>query len=405
MGIANKNSSTRGFSLIELLISMAVGLIVVGAAVQLYSSAMDATWVVKQRAETQQDLRAAEDMLLRDVSLAGAGLTGVTGENIPLPYTLGTPKIGCSAGPVCTPNALSYPCIVNATCSSSNPPVLYPIMPGYQKGITPPGGVVATDAITIVYTDTNFPLQCYSGAATVNPITFNATGNQLTFMAPPVTTACSTSYPPALNNPINGLQPGDIVMIGPSGTLTVVGEVTSVSPANPSNTAATPCSGSPCSGGSTYTVNFANGDTLNLNQAGDANDLTTIKGASAGVPITRIFVITYYLANRTDAGGQTTTILYRQVNGQPAVPLVDNIANLQFTYDTYDSDGDLLNATGDGGESSSISPNLIRKVNLAHFTIHSQLYGVRGGYMTKGFQSFDVQTSMSTRNMSYNNRY
>lgn len=405
------NSSIRGFSLVELLISMIVGLVVIGAAVQLYSSAMDATWVIQQRTEAQQDLRAAEDMLLKDISLAGAGLNGVTGENVPLPYTLGTPAIGCSAGPVCTPNALSYPCI-NGACSASNPPVLYPIMPGYQRGITPPGGVVKSDVITVVYSDTNLPLQCYSGGNdskgnSVNPIVFNATGNQLTFMAPPATTTCSTTYPPALNNPTNGLQPGDLVMIGPSGTLTVIGEVTAVSPANPNNTAPTPCSGSPCTGGSVYTVNFANGDTLNLNQAGNTNDLTAISGAGPGVPITRIYVITYYLANRTDAGGNTTTVLYRQVNGQAAVPLVDNVANLQFTYDTYDSDGNLLNATGDGGESltPAISPNLIRKVNLAHFTIHGQVYGASGSYMPKGYQSFDVQTSMSTRNMSYNNRY
>jgi hypothetical protein len=194
-------------------------------------------------------------------------------------------------------------------------------------------------------------------------------------------------------------------MIGPSGNVTVIGEVTSVSPSNLSNTPATPCTGNPCTGGSTYTVTFANGDTLNLNQAGATNDLTNISGAAAGVPITRLLVVTYYLANRTDAAGNVTTILYRQVNGQAAVPLVDNIANLQFTYDTYDTSGNLLNATGDGGESGGISPNLIRKVNLAHFTIHSQLCGVRGGYMARGYQSFDVQTSMSTRNMSYNNRY
>jgi prepilin-type N-terminal cleavage/methylation domain-containing protein len=402
----SKTNSSRGFSLLELLIAMAAGLIVVGGAVQLYSSAMDATWVIKQRAEMQQDLRSAEDLMLKDISLAGAGLAGVvTGENVPLPYTAGTPKIGCSAGPACTPNALSYPCINGASCSNSNPPVLYPIMPGYAKGITPPGGAVVSDVITVVYSDTNFPLQCYSGSS--NPITFNATGNQLTFMAPPNPTTCATNYPPALNNPINGLEPGDIVMIGPSGNVTVIGEVTAVSPSNLTNTPATPCSGSPCTGGSTYTVTFSNGDTLNLNQSGAVNDLTNISGAAAGVPITRLFVVTYYLANRTDAAGNVTTILYRQVNGQAAVPLVDNIANLQFTYDTYNTDGTLLNATGDGGESLSpaISPNLIRKVNLAHFTIHSQLYGVRGGYMAKGYSSFDVQTSISTRNMSYNNRY
>jgi hypothetical protein len=146
-----------------------------------------------------------------------------------------------------------------------------------------------------------------------------------------------------------------------------------------------------------------------MNQAGQLNDLTTQfafpvgGGQLANLVANRIYVITYYLKNQTDASGYTTTILYRQVNGQPAVPLVDNIANMQFTYDTYDAAGALLSGTqvpaGD-------SPNLIRKVNIAHLTIHGQIYGTKSSLMaTQGFQSFDVQTSISTRNMSYNQRY
>lgn len=401
--------SSRGFSLIEMLVALGVGLIILGAAVQLYSSAISATFVVQQRAEMQQDLRAAEDMLLKDISLAGAGLTGITGESVPLPVSLGAPTIGCSAGPVCPPNgALTYPCIGGA-CSTSFPPTLYPIMPGYKKGITPPGSSTPSDVITIVYADTSLALSCYSQAS--DPIVFTNSGTTLTFQAPPNPPNCTLpaglAYPQALNNTVNGLKAGDLVMVGPdaSKSLLGIGEVTSISPANPTNTPPTPCTGSPCAGGSTYTVNFANGDTLNLNQSGAANDLTATAASTAGVPVTRIFVITYYLKNWTDAAGNVTTILYRQVNGQPAVPLVDNIANMQFTYDTFNTSGTLLNASGDGGESAGIAPNLIRKVNLAHLTIHGQVYGVRGAYMPQGYQSFDVQTSISTRDMSFNKRY
>jgi hypothetical protein len=280
-------------------------------------------------------------------------------------------------------------------------------MPGYKRGIKPPGSTTPSDVITVVYTDASFPLNCYSGSD--NPISFNGTGNVLTFMAPRTTPPCvlppGVNYPPALNNPVNGLQAGDLVLLGPWGAASAIGEVTSVSPGNPGNSPATPCTGSPCAGGSKYTVTFADSDTLNINQSGQTNDLTALAGAGAGVAINRIFVITYYLANWVDAAGNTTTILYRQVNGHPAVPLVDNIASLQFTYDTYDSDGNLLNATGDGGEATGTSPSLIRKVNLAHLTIHSQVYGTGSGYKAKGYQSFDVQTSISTRNMSFNNRY
>ncbi|HKW19442.1 MAG TPA: prepilin-type N-terminal cleavage/methylation domain-containing protein [Terriglobales bacterium] len=402
-------TSSGGFSLLELLIALVVGLIVIGAAVQLYSSAMDATWVVQQRSEMQQDLRAAENMILKDLSLAGSGLNGVNSESVPLPVTSGTPLFGCTTASPCSP-AFTYPCIGGA-CSVANPPTLFPIMPGYQKGITPPGAGTKTDIITVVYSDTNLALNCYSG--TLNPITFNVTGNVLTFQAPPnpPPTSCvmpaGQTYPIPLNDPVSGLKAGDLVMVGPSknGGLLGIGEITAVSPAGVVGAVPTPCTGSPCTGGSTYTITFADNDPLKLNQAGKQNDLTATSASTAGVPVTRIFVITYYLGNWTDAAGNITTVLYRQVNGQPAVPLVDNIANMQFTYDTYAADGTLLNASGDGGEAGGTSPSLIRKVNLAHLTIRSQLYGARGGYMNKGYQSFDVQTSISARNLSYNNRY
>jgi prepilin-type N-terminal cleavage/methylation domain-containing protein len=408
------NRSSRGFSLIELMVALALGLLITGAAVKLYSTGVDATWVVQQRAEMQQDLRAAEDMLLKDISLAGAGLTSIPGESVKLPF--GTiPIYGCSAGPVCPPNgALQYPCIGGA-CGAKFPPTLYPIMPGFQRGINPPGSAIPSDIITVVYSDTTLALNCYSGpaggpSAANNAISFNATGNVLTFTAPvnPPPASCilppGLAFPQALNNTVNGLQPGDLILVGPNslGT-TYIGEVTNVAPPNAGNAPAAP--------GSAYTITFANGDTLNINQAGSVNDLTNFApaggGQVGGLVATRIFVITYFLKNFVDGAGNVTTILYRQVNGQQATPLVDNIANLQFTYDTYDNSGNLLNATGDGGEACcNISPNLIRKVNIAHLTIHGQLYGTKSSLMaTQGFQSFDVQTSISARNMSYTNRY
>jgi prepilin-type N-terminal cleavage/methylation domain-containing protein len=405
-----RKCSNCGFSLIELMLAMALGVLITAAAVKLYSYGMDATWVIQQRAEMQQDLRAAEDMMLKDISLAGAGLTSISGESVPLPSALGSPIYGCSAGPVCPPNgSVNYPSIGGGS------PTLYPIMPGYQLGMTPAGSTTKSDLITVVYTDTNLALNCYSGSAAAaggataanNAITFNATGNVLTFTAPvsPPPSSCvmpsTITYPQALNNTVNGLQVGDLILVGPNTSgVAYVGEVTSV-PA-PSGAAATP--------GSEYAIGFANGDTLNMNQAGEPDDLTNLAPAGGGqvanLQANRIFVITYYLKNFTDAAGNTTVILYRQVNGQAAVPLVDNIANMQFTYDTYNADGTLLNQTGDGGESIGVSPNLIRKVNLAHLTIHGQLYGTKSSLMaTQGFQSFDVQTSISARNVSFNNRY
>lgn len=388
----------RGFTLLEMMISLGLGAMVTAAAVTLFSQGMDATWVTSQKAEMQQDLRAAENLLLKDISLAGSGLTNINGEDVPLPSALGSPTYGCSTAG-CPPNgSVKYPC-VGAPCS----PTLYPIMPGFALGIKPPGSNTTTDLITVVYTDSNLAMNCYLTAS------FNATGNVITFTAPTaaqVSTCVLPSglaYPQALNNSVNGLTPGDLILVG-IGSNYAVGEVTAISgPA-----------GNPVAGSSQYVVTFSNGDTLNMNQSGAANDLTLLSpkpgtgGTVTDMQANRLLVITYYLKNIPDPTGATTgtNILYRQINGQPAVPLVDNIANMQFTYDTYNTDGTLLNATGDGGESLGISPNEIRKVNILHLTIHSQLSGARSSLMaTQGYQSFDVQTSISARNLSFSNRY
>jgi hypothetical protein len=96
----------------------------------------------------------------------------------------------------------------------------------------------------------------------------------------------------------------------------------------------------------------------------------------------------------------------RQVNGQTPVPVQESVVNLQFTYDTYDASGNLLNAVGDAGYSVGTSFNEIRKINLVHLTTRSQVAGAKSGLMiTNGYQTFDTQTSISARNLSYQQRY
>jgi hypothetical protein len=122
-------------------------------------------------------------------------------------------------------------------------------------------------------------------------------------------------------------------------------------------------------------------------------DLTALIGLTA----TRIWMITYYI----DKTGTNPTLM-RQVNARIPVPVAENVADLRFTYDTYDDNGNLLNATGDGGMGNvpPIAPSSIRRINMTHLTFRSQLPGGKNGY-----QSLDMQTSISARNMSFIDRY
>lgn len=389
MGHTSANSN-RGFTLIELMVSLGLGILVVGTAMRLFTQGMGATFVVSQRAELQQDLRAASNLLVTDISLAGAGLP--QGQGVALPSGTGVrPIFGCDQGGICMPaGGVAYPC---STAAAPCIPTLYGLIPGFQTGIAVPGNLTRSDIITIVYSDAVFALNCYA-------VTFPAGGavNPVTFTAPaPVPPTCQLPVglvaPQAVTDPVVGLKAGDILLFQntlPLGTGQAIAEV--------SNAAG---------GGPAYTVNFLDADPLQLNQGGaGAGDLKQIV-AGNNTTATRIFVITYYLRMQPDplGVGPGVPVLMRQVNGHTPVPVAENVMNLQFTYDTYDALGNLLNSRGDAGYPAT-PLNLIRKINVVHLTMRGQLAGARTSLMSAaGYQSFDFQTSISARNLSFQNRY
>src|SRR5271169_4802457 len=106
----NKRLTNRenGFSLVEMMVSVALGSIVLAGAVQMYTKSLAATWMTNQRADMQEDYRAASNMMTKDLSLAGAGLGN--GAAIALPSTA-NPQYGCDQTPKCYLNNVAglYP--------------------------------------------------------------------------------------------------------------------------------------------------------------------------------------------------------------------------------------------------------------------------------------------------------
>jgi len=230
-----------------------------------------------------------------------------------LPSAAGRPIYGfapsCAARNNCAPGGgIAYPC--SSALVLPCVPTLYGLIPGFRFGITVPGSPTPSDVITVVYTDTVFALPCY----TIQNITAVAVKLQL----PAVLPATCILTPPlvapqAVNAQAVGLTPGDLVLfqstVGGNSAL-AVGEVTNVT----------------ANGGGNYTVAFANGDPLNMNQsAAPSGDLAQL--ASAAPPptatATRIFAISYYLWMMPDplGVGVGTPTLMRQVNGQTPVPV------------------------------------------------------------------------------------
>jgi type IV pilus assembly protein PilW len=92
----------RGFTIVELLIGMALGLFVTGAALLLLVSRIQVHRAELLEARLMQDLRVATNVITRDVRRAGywndaatsmAGLAGAASEN---PYAAITPASGSS---------------------------------------------------------------------------------------------------------------------------------------------------------------------------------------------------------------------------------------------------------------------------------------------------------------------
>jgi len=364
--------SQLGFTLAEMMISLGLGILVLGCAVQIFSTALSSTWQVQQRAEMQQNVRAAESMLIKDISMAGSGLP--QGGLALISGTSTSPAYGCDPTNLCTDingTSIKFPTQTSGTVTTA---YLYAITPGYGKGPIISAGQGATDVITVAYQDPNLPLSSYA----------------VTFTAGSTTSAKFTgTATPALNDPGYGLKVGDLLWFsGSSGgsTIYAIGEVTGTSGTS-----------------SPFTVSLATTDNMKLNQTGGTSGLSALVSPSmaTGITASRVLLISYFLNSNTDAAGNVTYRLMRQVNGQAPTPLVDNISDLRFRYDVYNSADTPPTQTNttDALMSTGGSPNLIRKVNIAHLTIRSPLSG------TQGYQGLDIQTSVAARNLSFSDRY
>jgi prepilin-type N-terminal cleavage/methylation domain-containing protein len=375
-------NSKRGFSLLELMVASSIGLVLVFAMTRLFKMGMDATFTVSQRAETQQNMRAAIELITKDISMAGAGLPA---GGLQLVTGGARSNFACNQTGTCYVPANTYP---NSGTGTAN--YMYGILPGFNNGVQ--NGVAIPNApgqinssITSIYCDYNFPLF-----------------PNFTFTFPTTTSANVTVVNPAVqpNNILapGGLNPGDLILFivstpgngtGAVGTslvqnAAVVAEITSI----PSNTS----------------INFATGDALNFNQAGGANNLASVSaaiaagGGKAQTTACRLNAVTYFLQVPAAGGTVQTPRLMRQVNGLDAVPVADNIINLQFTYDVINSANRTIFANLADPIGAGQSPSLIQKVNV-------WIIGESLTQAGRKSQNMYLATSVSARDMSFCNSY
>ena len=381
-----------GFTLLEMMIAMAVTLILLAAAVMTFRDANSSNQVVTQAADMTENFRAALNNIEVDLQQAG---TGMPPGGINIPYT----PNGSSSSPCSTQPGINRPKLGGQTtfpvCNSTLPAVepgnmLGPSItaPDATSGTpTNPGSI--TDEITILYADNTLGLDAdpVNKAATAGPPaspacngTLKLSGTTLTVTFDP---ACA-NLDPTQTNGIR-MQVGDLVMFTNTNGNALL--------------AVTGIAG--------QSLTFGSGDAFNLN--GRSDPLGTIQsletggatcgGGTACFPptlATRIWMVTYYLDN---VSAPPFVRLIRQLNMYPPSPVGETLENLQFTYNFVDG---VTNPTNQPTVPSGNSESQIRSVNV--YLAARSGYRVREGNQSI-FARTNLQTQVSLRSLAYTNPY
>lgn len=393
-------NSSSGFTFIELMISAAIGMVLVVSAAKLYTQGLHVAWETSQKAELQSDFRAAANLLQQDISLAGAGALG---------------QQGLSNNAIAMPNGVGsivavYPCTALSTCNYINgapvaypsypagsPPTLYSIIPGPNLGITVTAAQGPTDIITLNYADANLPLNCYIG-------TMNATGTSVQFQLPAAWAAScvlpsNEITPPSLiySNTANaaGLQVGDLILFGFSAAGVVTGAASACAPSGTNL--------------SCFNVPFAAGDPGHVNQPGVAAGSLLQLAGQTNLSAVRLISVTYYLTippssiNAVTPNGVPT--LMRLQSGKLPAPVAENVIYLKFTYDVIS--GGVV-TTNQPSLPAGTNPTMVTKINIAHMSMRSQGRDTQTRSSLSqygGYEGLDLQTSIAVRNMTMLQQY
>lgn len=375
-------SDQAGFTLLELLIAMTVMLVVLAGTTQLMSDAMNGNQAAKQMLDMNSHLRAAMDLVQRDLLQVGQGL--------PVGRRIGIPNSG-AATPINRPGpppSGACPGVDTFPVDSTLPAITV------GAGLGPPINGQCTDVITILAADNLF--------GPVSLASISAGGSTAR-----IHDSVNISDDPDVDS--DNLRPGDLLMLT-KGAMSTLMQVTAVA-------------------GQEVTFGGGTGDPLGLNQLDPSLDMlgtiNQLKDAAPSDPdnpvvvggvqqrapsqATRIRMITYYVDTQTDPGMPR---LVRVVGGGRPNAVGLGVQDFRLTYDIADQ---VNNPTGvpmdasdlDGSGACSPDPcseNQVRKINVVlAMTANDRR---RNNVMGQGRQSQNVlYTQVSLRSMAFVDRY
>jgi hypothetical protein len=330
----------EGFSLVDMMLSMGLSVLVIGAAMQALAGAFETNHTVMNVTDMNRALRTGLDMMTRDLLSAGDGLPA--GRQIPIPS-------GANSLPMLLPGPPG-----SNFATQAGDAMLPAVLPG--PGLGPSINGTATDIVTILAVDGSFENVALTALA----------AGQLTVATP----VQSPDGMTVTNTGPSGLLPGQLLMLD-KGTSQVLVQVTDIAG---------------------QVVRFAANDSMRVNQPNAGNGSTNVHLGTAPpdvlppvgtnprvIPTTasRIKMVTYYLDNITDP--RRPRLVRRMNNGHPftfdnnlGATLAFDVHDLQITYDLFDGgtnptnvDMTLADQSGTGRcAPEECGPGQIRKINI-----------------------------------------
>jgi type II secretory pathway pseudopilin PulG len=289
-----KTGREAGYSLVELMVSLGVMLIIVGAAFALIGGSLRFANSAFYMTDAEESLRAAHESINRDLTSAGYGLKTIGNMTVPLSfandYLTQTPIVDSS-----DPNH-------------------------HQLGLlTADDAIPADTAVSQSSPAMNFLPNSDRVSMLVQDQTFNS-GNVVTLLAGKITVSGSTTNINVGAANIGLFQVGEIyaVVCKSSAAFGIITDINTL----------------------TNTLVMANGDGLGLNQTGTTAPISKVSVVIGGVStqnasIIRLQIIQYYV--------NSNGLLMRRVfgirgGGCTEAPVAEHVTNLQFRYNASTSD-------------------------------------------------------------------
>jgi hypothetical protein len=281
---ANSNFNRQaGFSMMELVISMAAMTIITGCAFALIGGSIKFTHATFHMIDAEQSMRTAHEIINRDLTTAGNGLRGLGTIQVPSGFV----QNYLTVSPV-----ISSPNYVNLSLVTSDDNV--------------PG--------TTAVLQTNPAVNVRNGSDRITMLTQDSSFTPVTLLAGKITAASSNTNLLLTAADIGRFQVGEIYAVAAQNSA-AFGVVSSI------NT-------------STNTLVLTNGDVYGINQTGAGTPITAVAAVVSGVStqpasIMRLQIIHYFV--------NSNNLLVRRVFGVKGAAFVDSviaehITNFQFRY-------------------------------------------------------------------------